>query len=312
MLNSISWIVHPLAGLALAYFASVIYSGRGKDYVAVAWAAGLVVLIGVLGADWIAHPAAGMLLGYFGWRGFVNWRRHWPALPVALVAACAFMIMGAGWMVYPIMVMAVMWLASFMFTGWNWKSERQQMQNGSSEHALPEQAGGLPFGLSGKQQPEAVPAQHPAQQTVTAKTQAQAASVAPEDALTALHSNDRLPGEARAQLVALDLRTKEALRHLSAQGIEGSEAGFLARAIRREYAPAAAQAYLKLPPTRADVTPLQDGKTGRDLLCEQLDILLNATQEILDTALHSGGQELLTNGRFLEEKFGKVDKDLKV
>lgn len=72
------------------------------------------------------------------------------------------------------------------------------------------------------------------------------------------------------------------------------------------------QAYLKLPPTLANVEPLEDGKTGRDLLREQLDLLLGGVQDLLGTALRSGGRELLTHGRFLEAKFRKARGDLEV
>lgn len=108
-----------------------------------------------------------------------------------------------------------------------------------------------------------------------------------------------------AALVALNLRIKEALAQLHGLGQQGSESGYLARAIREEYVPTAVNGYLKLPSTRADSVPIEGDRTGRDLLREQLDLLLDAVQDILDTTLRAGARELLTHQRFLEDCFGR-------
>ncbi|MFD1730418.1 hypothetical protein ACFSC4_03815 [Deinococcus malanensis] len=60
------------------------------------------------------------------------------------------------------------------------------------------------------------------------------------------------------------------------------------------------------------MTPLQNGKTGGELLREQLDLLLRAVQELLGGALQASSQDLLTHQRFLEERFGTGGKDLKI
>lgn len=323
------WIVHPLAGVALAFWASVIFSGRGRDWQPVALAAGLIVLLAALGAEWVVHPASGMLLGFFGSRAFYKWRRRWPGLLAGLVAAVFFMALGAGWLVFPLSVMAVIWF----FTAMSSFRTPGTAPLGASEApaALPEQAGGIPMGhLSGhwtghaEARADRRAARRQAKRARKEQERREEAGEvrpiappppAPEPApsLAAYVRDERLPGEARAQLAALDLRTKEALTHLEAAGQGGSEAAYLARAVRDEYAPTAVQAYLKLPPTLANVEPLEDGKTGRDLLREQLDLLLGGVQDILGTALRSGGRELLTHKRFLEEKFRKPSRgDLEV
>jgi len=318
---ALGWIVHPLAGFALALWASVIFSRRGRHAAEVGRAAAVIVLLAVLGAGWVVHPAAGMLLGFFGSWAFYRWREHWPALLVGVLAAAAFAGLGAGWLVFPLSVMALIWLFTATFTAQ--PGRRQQGASAqASPHQLPEQAGGFPLGRlwQWSDPVEAhVGRREARRQAKKARKRQCAASDLPPPAplppsgpLNALVRDERLPGEARAQLAALDLRTREALTHLEGLGQQGSEAAYLARAVRDEYAPGAVQAYLKLPPTLANIQPLEGGKTGRDLLREQLDLLLNAVQDILGTALRSGGQELLTHQRFLEEKFRKPERDLEV
>ncbi|EYB66691.1 hypothetical protein DEIPH_ctg079orf0087 [Deinococcus phoenicis] len=316
LIGAFGWVVHPLAGLGLAFFASVIFSRRGRDWRPVAVAAALLVGLAVLGADWVVHPAAGMLLGFFGSQAFHRWREHWPALLAGLVSAAFFMALGASWLIFPLLIMGMIWLFTAVFT---WPGEKGPAPLGSSPSvsALPEQGGGLPLGGFGSRAEKVAAkaarreARRQARHRLETPPPPVPAPAAP-DLFTAYLRDERLPGEARAQLAALNLRTREALAHLETLGQQGSEAAYLARAVREEYAPTAVQAYLKLPPTLADTAPLQDGKTGRDLLREQLDILLDAVQDILGTTLRAGGQDLLTHQRFLEEKFRKARGDLEV
>ncbi|CAM3366183.1 MFS transporter [Deinococcus saxicola] len=304
MLEAVAWIVHPAAGLALALFASVLFSRRGRQWEAVAFASALLLLLAILGAGWDVHPAAGMLLGYFGSTAYGNWHKRWPALLAALAASGLFMLGGAGWMVYPLAVMGLIWLftAAFSFMGRGAKTSGDPQMPAE----LPEHARGFSFGpWFGEREKEAVPAAQAQGKVPLSKTAAPT-----PDAYADWMRDSRLPGEARAQLIALDLRTKEALTHLHGLGQQGSESQFseaqyLARAIREEYVPTAVNAYLKLPRTRADTAIIEDGKTGRDLLREQLDLLLDAVQGIIDTTLMAGGREMLTHKRFLEDRFGK-------
>lgn len=316
MVEAVTWIVHPAAGLALGLFASVLFSRRGRQWEAVAVTAALLLLLAVLGAAWVVHPAAGMLLGYFGSTAFGRWQRRWPALLVALAASALFMVGGAGWMVFPLSVMVLIWLSTvgFSLVHHGVRQGGQKSGEARTPAELPEHAGGFSFGQwFGQGQKEAVPVT-PAQGKVPL---AGAAAPASSDLYTDWMRDSRLPGEARAQLVALNLRTREALTHLHGLGQQGSEAEYLARAIREEYVPTAVGAYLKLPRTRADSVPIEGDKTGRDLLREQLDLLLDAVQGILDSTLQAGGRELLTHQRFLEDRFGtstdtRTSGDLKV
>ncbi|PTA69888.1 hypothetical protein [Deinococcus arcticus] len=275
----LGWMVHVAGGFAVAFFASSVFSPAGRRAAVVARAAAVVLLLTVLGASWLVHPAAGMLLGYLGSHAFGRWRRARGGLMVALAAAAAFIALGAGWLVYPVFIMALIWLASGVW--------------GRQDRA-PAAAPAAPV-------PSALPAQ--ASGTLLGTT---------EGPLVALLRDERLPPDARAQLAALNLRTQEALSLLNTQGLEGTEAGYLTRAIREEYAPGAVNAYLKLPRSLADTAPIQDGKTGRALLTEQLELLLSGVQDVIDGTLRSGSQELLTHGRFLRDRFAKVEVDLRV
>ncbi|WP_412029093.1 hypothetical protein [Deinococcus yunweiensis] len=303
--DAISWIVHPAAGLALGHFASVIYSRQGKQFGLVIRAAAIIAVLAVLGAGWVVHPAAGMLLGFFGQRAFHRWQHHSAGLLAGVLAAGVFMVLGASWLIFPLAVMAVIWVFTAMF-----RSNVPVLERPAEPEvpALPQQAGGLPVSAGAPAEPVAIAAASAG----AAHRTAPAAVAAATDPFTALQFDTRLPGDIRAQLVALDLRTQEALTHLHALGQASSEGAYVARAIRDEYAPTSVRAYLNLPRTRADVAPIENGKTGRDLLREQLELLLDAVQDILDATVQAGGQDMLTNQRFLREKFGKVKKELDV
>lgn len=306
MPDMIGWMVHPLAAFALVLWARTIFSARGRSAAHIGRAAMLIVLLDVLKVEWVVHPAAGMLLGYFGSQAFSKrWPTYWQALVVGLVAAALFMWQGAGWLVFPLFFMGLGWAAGYLRYAGPSAPEPAALGGIPAPVALPAQAGGLPVGGFGSPVPELVPAQG------EPKQRAQAAPV-PSDPFTALAQDGRLPPEARAQLVALDLRTREALGHLERLGGQGSEGAYLARTIRTEYAPASVQAYLNLPRSQADTAPIEDGKTGRDLLREQLELLLNAAQDVLANTTRAGGQQLLTQGRFLQGKFGKAERDLDV
>lgn len=303
-------VAHVLAAFATANFAATIFSGRARNLVALAVAAGLVIVTRLLGAEWVVHPAAGMLLAFLiGWMdgGSRRWQQHLPVLGVALLSAAAFMALGAGWLVFPLAIVLGITLLSYLTNIGQTASAPQP----AIPAELPQQAGGgaMPSAQPSEQLREQVAVPRASE---SAAAQVKAEGAQRQDSLAALHHDTRLPPEARALLLALDLRTAEAIRALAAQGQTGTEAAYQARAIREEYAPAAVQGYLKLPPTRADSTPLDGGKTGRELLCEQLDLLLNATQRLLDASARAGGQDLLSNGRFLREKFGDGEGDLKL
>lgn len=323
-----------LAVFALAFYGRVLFSPLGRDPRPLVLAALAVLVTAFLGADWAVHPAAGMLLGYFGSEAFgPRWLGRWPALVAALVAGLAFMAAGASWLVFPLFIMAAVWFFTSALPALTRDGPRGTVPEAlgggfMGRTALPGDTGAETLPHLGGDERERVEAgassrrreRHEARREARRERRRQDEETAapppapadPPDPLTAYLHDQRLPGEARAQLAALNLRTREALTYLQGMGQQSSEAAYLARAVREEYAPSAVQAYLRLPPTLAASRPIQDGKTGRDLLREQLDLLLDATQDILGRALRAGGDDLLTHQRFLEEKFGKKEGDLKL
>lgn len=294
-----------LAIVALVQFSQVMFSRRLPEARALAGVCLLVVLATVLGADWVVHPAAGMLLGFVGSQGFRrgSWRQ--PALLIGVLLAVGLSVLGAGWVLYPMAVMVALSLMSGGDRGRPPNAERRELK-AQRRQALGAEAGGARFEQAAPA--EAVPVMAQADRGGPARHQ----EVPPPDAVQAMGQDHRLPGDVRARLVALDLRTREALTYLQSNGQVSSEAAYLARAIREEYAPTAVQAYLKLPRSQAETAPLPGGRTGGELLREQLDLLLSAVQDLLGGALKASGQELLTHQRFLEERFGRGSGDLKV
>ncbi|WP_202912838.1 hypothetical protein [Deinococcus kurensis] len=283
-LGPMAWMVHVAAAFAIAFFAQSVFSPKGRDARVVIRALIPVVLLTVLGAGWLPHPVAGMLIGYLGSRAFGRWESARGGLLAALVGAAVLIGLGASWLMFPLFFMTLGWLAS----GGPARGRRRERAAREDRPAeLPTQAGGTP-----------VPA--PATPAVG------------EGPLAPYLADARLPAQARAQLVALNLRTREALTLLRDQGLEGTEGFFVARAIREEYAPEAVQAYLKLPRSLAETGVIQDGKTGAALLTEQLELLLDGVQDIIAGSLQSGGQALLTHGRFLRDRFAKAEQELRV
>lgn len=82
---------------------------------------------------------------------------------------------------------------------------------------------------------------------------------------------------------------------------------YIIRQTALDYLPKALQNYLNLPPAFASVHPVRDGKTARQLLNEQLDILDREMKEIVVVVAANDTQKLLAHGRFLEQKFQQED-----
>jgi hypothetical protein len=77
-----------------------------------------------------------------------------------------------------------------------------------------------------------------------------------------------------------------------------------------DYLPVALQDYLALPTAYATLQPVRDGKTARQLLLEQLDLMDTGMRQIADDAHRNDAEKLLAHGRFLEEKFAKSELSL--
>jgi hypothetical protein len=74
-----------------------------------------------------------------------------------------------------------------------------------------------------------------------------------------------------------------------------------------DYLPETLENYLKLPPAFRNLHPIKDGKTAKDLLAEQLDVLDREMKEIVQDFYRNDSQRLMAHGRFLEKKFKKTE-----
>ena len=74
-----------------------------------------------------------------------------------------------------------------------------------------------------------------------------------------------------------------------------------------EYLPTALENYLSLPSAFANLHPVRNGKTARQLRNEQLDILDREMKEVVVDLSANDTQKLLAHGRFLEQKFNRAN-----
>jgi hypothetical protein len=93
----------------------------------------------------------------------------------------------------------------------------------------------------------------------------------------------------------------------AAQFPPGSEDLFVIQRTATDYLPSALDAYLALPPEYATTRALQDGKTAKQVLLEQLQLIDSKMDEVADAVHQRDSDRLLASGRFLEERFGKGD-----
>jgi two-component system, NarL family, sensor histidine kinase LiaS len=90
------------------------------------------------------------------------------------------------------------------------------------------------------------------------------------------------------------------------RNIGGSDRdAYTVRQTIRDYLPTALADYQALPASFAADEPIQDGKTAREHLLHQLDLLQQAVDELSARLPHEDAQHLLSHGRFLAGKFGK-------
>ncbi len=72
-----------------------------------------------------------------------------------------------------------------------------------------------------------------------------------------------------------------------------------------DYLPASLQNYLNLPSAYANLHPVKDGKTPKQLLLDQLGLLDQEMKEVVQAVFANDTQKLMVQGQFLKEKFQK-------
>ena len=324
-LSPLAWVVHPLGGILLAFVAANIFSRRRRLSEPVLVAVLLLLALSVLGAGWVVHPAAGLMLALLASVIFHAWRREARTILAALAALAFFAWRGADWALYPLAGLLLAWLPAVLFSGALWRRRPLPSTVQAQPAALSAQAADDPLldlnmrvdaGQGRRTQKRLARAERRADGEVCPQrfqvqvVAAPAPTPAPD--LLSLSRDERLPADARARLGALHFRCAEALAYLREREQDSGHSGFLLRQIAADYAPEAVQAYLKLPRSLADVTPLQGGKTGRTLLNEQLELLLGAVRDMLEGAAQAGSQHLLSHQRFLQGRFAPPPDDLKL
>jgi len=85
----------------------------------------------------------------------------------------------------------------------------------------------------------------------------------------------------------------------------GSPELFVVQRTATDYLPTALESYLNLPRAYATLHPVQDGKTPKQVLLDQLTLLESKMTEVADDVHRNDTDRLLANGRFLEERFGR-------
>jgi hypothetical protein len=111
----------------------------------------------------------------------------------------------------------------------------------------------------------------------------------------------RLPLGVRAKAEQIRLKADMFSREFEQAPI-GSRNLYILRRIQAEYLPATLQSFLALRGDDRALSP--DGRTGQQVLRDQLELLDGKLDEIADDLQRENIDRLLTNERFLEEHFG--------
>ena len=112
-----------------------------------------------------------------------------------------------------------------------------------------------------------------------------------------------LPADVFSLVASIVASINGVLPALRAASGLGDQESFTIRQTALRYLPETLQAYLELPPAFRNVQPLQDGKSAKALLIEQLSLLDAKMKEIVANVMSNNTQALVANGQFLREKF---------
>lgn len=116
----------------------------------------------------------------------------------------------------------------------------------------------------------------------------------------------KVPGDILARFDGIAKTIESILPRTSALGA-GSEDLFVLQRTATDYLPTALEAYTRLPQDYATEHVIIEGKTSRDILAEQLDLMHAQIREIAIAVNKNDSDKLLAHGRFLEERFGRGD-----
>jgi len=118
-------------------------------------------------------------------------------------------------------------------------------------------------------------------------------------------SKSRLPAEAAERLNRIHTVVTELAPKLFSGDVAMEHVVTLVHAVTRDL-PGTVRNYLRLPPAFASMHVVENGKTAKQLLLEQLDILDGQLVKIATNIYKDDAEALVTNGWFLKEKFHTV------
>ena len=108
-------------------------------------------------------------------------------------------------------------------------------------------------------------------------------------------------------MAAVEDTARAVILTLPADGAPGMTAidptVMLIRQTALHYLPEALNTYLALPRMYAERVPVQDGKTARDVLIDQLQLIAQKMRETATAVYHNDADQLLANARFLQDRF---------
>lgn len=278
----------PAAAVALVVMVVNMFTRGPRGHVyAIAAMAG-AALLGITLAHWVVHPAAAICLAVLWTHLWGSPRKTWRPMLRGAVGVAVFGLLGAFWVVFPVSWVVAIW---FLSRG------PRLLFGGCGEKKAPR-----------KVKLDKEPAQSRATSDAAHETVSSTATETVD--LYAMSHDIRVPKDCRGQLRELRDRCRDTRAYLTERGLADKRQGHTINQIEHDFAPEAVRAYLQLPPTMANVAPLQDGKTGHQMLTEQLDLLLQGVEDVMAEATTIGGESLKASQRFLQDKFGERSDDL--
>ena len=117
-----------------------------------------------------------------------------------------------------------------------------------------------------------------------------------------------IQGKVPKEVMDLVLSIKSSIFEVLPQIVDlssGDQNVFLIKQTAVDYLPASLQNYLNLPPAYASLHVVQDGKTPKALLIDQLTLLDNEMKDVVQAVYANDTQKLMVQGQFLKDKFQK-------
>lgn len=113
----------------------------------------------------------------------------------------------------------------------------------------------------------------------------------------------KVPSEAMAEILRIR-QTILAILPRTGNLPVGSPERFILERTATDYLPTSLQSYLNLPREFAMQQPVENGKTPKQILLNQLALLESQMREVATAVNRNDANQLLIHGRFLEDRFG--------